>query len=161
MEYTKKVLSVDIGSRNFGYSILEITEDKNEQFTFKLIKPVYIKLTADCIGDRLLLLKTRLEKEIEDELVDLIVYEDSKFKGRSAPDLHYVCGILWLLGAIYQIPVKRISPTKVKKALCGVGTAGKTEVEFAVLNLLSNPPASFANDHVSDSVGIGIAHFIK
>jgi Holliday junction resolvasome RuvABC endonuclease subunit len=155
------VLSVDIGSRNFGYSILEVEEYESKKYTFKLIKPEYIKLTADSIGDRLLVLKTRLEKEIEDELVDLIVYEDSKFQGRSAPDLHYVCGLLWLLGAQYQIPVKRISPTRVKKNLCGVGTAGKTEVEFAVLNLLSNPPTGFINDHCSDSCAVGIAHFMK
>lgn len=155
------VLSADVGSRNFAHAILKVEEPKQKKFTFELIKPVYLHLTADNIGDRLLVLKTRLEKEIEDNLVELIVYEDSKFQGRHAPDLHYICGILWLLGAQYQIPVYRISPTKVKKALCGVGTAGKKEVAFAVMNLLSNPPGSFETDHNSDAVGIGIAHFIK
>lgn len=155
--------SVDIGSRNLSLSILDVEQDdiNPKQFTFTLIKSIYIYLAADYIGDRLLVMKTKFEKEIEDNLIELLVFEDSKFAGKAAPDLHYVCGIVHLCGAQYQIPVKKLSPTAVKKRVTGVGTAGKAEVESAVKNILSNPPVSFETDHNSDSVAVGIAYFLK
>lgn len=156
-----RVLSVDIGSRNLGYAIIDVEEIEPKQYSFTLVKPAYMYLAADYIGDRLLVLLKRFEKEIEDNMIDLLVYEDSKFSGRCAPDLHYVCSMVHLSGAIYNLPVKKLSPSAVKKRITGVGTAGKKEVEDAVKKYLTNPPESFETDHTSDGVAIGIAYFLK
>lgn len=156
-----RVLSVDIGSRNCGISVLNVEEPEPNKFEFTLIKPIYLYLAADKIGDRLLVMQRRLEKEIEDHLVELLVFEDSKFSGRCAPDLHYCCSIVHLVGAIYNLPVKKLSPSAVKKRITGVGTAGKKEVEDAVKSILSNPPDKFETDHTSDSCAVGIAYFLK
>ena len=158
-----RVLSVDPGSRNLGFSILDVQQDDSnpKAFTFTLVKPTYLHLTADLIGDRLLVMKTRFEKEIEDNIVELLVYEDSKFSGKYAPELHYICSIVHLCAATYNLPVRKLSPTAVKKRITGVGTAGKKEVEAAVKNILSNPPETFETSHDADATAIGIAYFLK
>ena len=152
------ICSVDIGSRNLSYSIIDFDL---EEKTFTLIKPVFLYLSADKIGDRLLVIQKRFEKEIEDNLVELIVFENSKFHGKCAQDLNFVCGMMHFMAAVYDIPIRAISPTAVKKLLTGVGTAGKVEVDNAVKTYLTNPPATFENDHCSDSCGVGVAYCLK
>lgn len=152
------ILSADIGSRNFAHSILDFDE---EEKTFTLVKSVYSNLTADKIGDRLLVLQKRLEKDVEDFLVELIVFENSKFSGKAAQDLNFVCGVMHLVAATYDLPIKWLSPTALKKRITGVGTAGKVEVENAVKKYLTNPPDKFETDHNADSVAVGIAYFLK
>lgn len=155
------ILGIDLGSRNLGYSIIETDDLPETQTLVRLIKAEYIYLAADAIGDRLNVVLKRLEKEIEDNLVDMIVFEDSVFKGRNAPGLMYVAGIFHLLSSIYQIPIKNPKPTEIKKEICGSGKGDKKDVEVAVLKWLTNPPASFANDHISDACGIAIYGYLK
>ena len=152
------ILSADIGSRNFAHSILNFDE---EQKTFTLVKSVYTHLAADKIGDRLLVLQKRLEKDVEDHLVDLILFENSKFSGKFAQDLNFVCGIMHLVAATYNLPIKWMSPTALKKGITGVGTAGKKEVDDAVKNYLTNPPARFETNHESDAAALGVAYCLK
>ena len=152
------ILGIDLGSSNLAYSIIEVLDDETLP---RIIKTVYLHLTADKIGDRLHIILKRLEKEIEDELVDLIVFEDSVFRGRNAPALNYVAGIFHLLSAIYNIPIRAPKPTQIKKELTGDGKADKLRVETEVLKRVSNPPASFENDHCSDACGIAIYGYLK
>jgi crossover junction endodeoxyribonuclease RuvC len=158
----KSILACDPGSRNFGYSILSVdfADIKNPQF--ELIKPAYIYLQADFIGDRLLTLFSRLCLEVENFCVEEIIFEDAPFQGKFAPDLHGITAVLKMIAAQYQIPIQRLTPTQVKKILTKNGKADKKQVESAVLNFLSNPPMTkFETDHTSDAVGVGIAYFLK
>jgi crossover junction endodeoxyribonuclease RuvC len=155
------ILGLDLGSRNVGFSIIE-TDDASEKETLvTLVKAEFLYLAADKIGDRLLVVLKRLEKEIEDNLVDLIVYENSVFKGRQAPGLYQVAGIFELLGAIYNIPVYDPKPTQIKKLIADNGKADKKDIEIAANKWLTNPQESFENHHVSDSVSIALYGYLK
>lgn len=153
------ILGLDLGSRNVGLSIIETYEDKT--LLPKLLKAEYIHLTADKIGDRMNVMLKRLEKHIEDDLVDLIIFEDGVFRGSNGPHLNYIAGVFHLAAAIYDVPIKSAKPTQIKKELTGNGKADKNDVEAAVLKMLSNPPEGFVNDHVSDGVGIALYGHIK
>jgi crossover junction endodeoxyribonuclease RuvC len=153
------ILGLDLGSRNVGASVIETYEYKAE--LPKLLKADYIHLTADKIGDRMNVMLKRLEKYIEDDLVDLIIFEDGIFRGANGPYLNYIAGVFHLAAAIYDVPIKSAKPTQIKKELTGNGKADKNDVEAAVLKILSNPPEGFVNDHVSDSVSVGLYWYLK
>ncbi len=160
-EFYMIICGIDLGSRHVGLSIIE-TDDLSEVPTLvKLIKAEYIHLSADLIGDRLHVMLKRLEKEVEDNLVDMIVYEESVCKGRNAPGLMYVAGIFHLVASMYGLPIKNPKPTEIKKLITGSGTGDKTEVEIAALKWLTNPPANLTNNHVSDSLAIALYGYLK
>lgn len=141
-----------------GYAIIDTSDTENLP---RLIKVKYMHLTAPKIGDRLHVLMKRLEKEIEDEMVELICFEDGVFRGANGPALNYVAGLFHLLAAIYEIPIRAPKPTEIKKVICGSGKADKKEVEKAVMTMLSNPPDSFETDHSSDATAIALYGNIK
>ena len=153
------ICGLDLGSRNLGLSLIETFEDESK--LPRLIKADYLHLTADKIGDRLNVVLKRLEKEIEDNLVDMIVFEDSVFSGRNAPGLMYVAGIFHLVASIYDLPIRNPKPTQIKKEITGNGKADKHEVEIAILKMISNPPPSFVNDHASDACSIALYGYFK
>lgn len=155
------VLSVDVGSVNFAFSILKVEgSKKNDDLTFELIKCEYVYLDDLTVGAKLVRLLRLLNKEVKDHAVEMVIYEDSKFSGRSAPSLHYVCGAIHTVAALNNLPIKNPSPSHVKKKLCGKGNADKKEVELAVLRLLNDPKVSFLNDHCSDATAVGICSFV-
>lgn len=164
--YTLKIIymilfSVDLGSVNLGYSLIE-TENTSETPTLvKLIKAEYMHLTAPKIGDRLNIVLKRFEKEIEDNMVDMIIYENSVFRGGQAPALYQVAGIFHLVSSIYGLPIFDPKPTQIKKLICGSGKAGKKDIELAANKWLTNPPESYINDHVSDAVSIGVYGYLR
>lgn len=152
------ILGIDLGSVNLAYSIIDTSGKENLP---KIVKTKYLHLTSPLIGDRLYLVFRTLEKEIEDELVDLIIFEDGVFRGSNGPALNYVAGIFHLLASIYQIPIQAPKPTQIKKLICGNGKADKKDIELEVLKRVSNPPAYFENNHCSDACGVAIYGYLK
>ena len=65
-------------------------------------------------------------------------------------------GVVFLMPALYNIPLYEYEPNKVKKALTGVGRADKTQVETMVKVLL--PGAKPQNNDSSDALAIAITH---
>lgn len=65
-------------------------------------------------------------------------------------------GVVILAPALYHIPVFEYEPTKVKKALVGVGRAEKSQVETMVKILL--PGCKPKNNDSSDALAIAITH---
>lgn len=153
------ILSGDIGSANYAHSIIQVDLDSKEKYT--LVKSKYLKLTHPEMGHRLLEILKQLKADIQEFKPDKLVYEDSKFSGKHAPSLHFVCGLYHLCSATFNTELHKFSPTAVKKKLTGNGKADKKQVEEAVINLLSNPPENgFDNDHLADSIGIGLCLFL-
>ena len=66
-------------------------------------------------------------------------------------------GVVILAPGLYDIPVTEYEPTKVKKALVGVGRAEKTQVETMVKILL--PGCKPKNNDSSDALAMAITHF--
>lgn len=157
-----RLLGIDLGSSNHSHSIIETDDLSETQPTLvTLLKIKYIYLTAPKVGDKLNVLKHQLEKDIEDYMVDAIIFEDSVFRGRNAPALNYVAGIFHLLAATYDIPIHDPKPTQIKKLICGDGKADKKWIETEANKWLTNPQVSFENDHCSDSMAIAIYGYLK
>lgn len=66
-------------------------------------------------------------------------------------------GVVILAPGLYDIPVTEYEPTKVKKALVGIGRAEKTQVETMVKILL--PGCKPKNNDSSDALAMAITHF--
>lgn len=147
------ILSIDIGSTNYGYSILKKLENKK----YELVKTNFLNLVDLDIATKLTTILRTLKKDIQEHKIELLVFENSVFRGSNAALLNYVCGLTYVLSGTFNLPVKDVTPTQVKKRVTGNGKATKKEVELAVNTFLSNPPESYLNDHCSDAVAIGIA----
>lgn len=66
-------------------------------------------------------------------------------------------GVVILAPALFNVSVTEYEPTKVKKALVGVGRAEKSQVETMVKILL--PGCRPKNNDSSDALAIAITHF--
>lgn len=66
-------------------------------------------------------------------------------------------GVVILAPALFNVSVTEYEPTKVKKALVGVGRAEKSQVEAMVKILL--PGCKPKNNDSSDALAIAITHF--
>lgn len=65
-------------------------------------------------------------------------------------------GVVFLMPALYNIPLFEYEPNKIKKALTGVGKADKKQVETMVKILL--PGCRPKNNDSSDALAIAITH---
>lgn len=65
-------------------------------------------------------------------------------------------GVVFLMPALYNIPLFEYEPNKIKKALTGVGRADKNQVETMVKILLSGCQPK--NNDSSDALAIAITH---
>jgi crossover junction endodeoxyribonuclease RuvC len=65
-------------------------------------------------------------------------------------------GVVFLMPALYNIPLYEYEPNKIKKALTGVGRADKKQVETMVKVLL--PACQPKNNDSSDALAIAITH---
>ena len=65
-------------------------------------------------------------------------------------------GVVFLMPALYNIPLFEYEPNKIKKALTGVGRADKNQVETMVKILL--PGCQPKNNDSSDALAIAITH---
>lgn len=65
-------------------------------------------------------------------------------------------GVVFLMPALYNIPLYEYEPNKIKKALTGVGRADKNQVETMVKILL--PGCQPKNNDSSDALAIAITH---
>ena len=66
-------------------------------------------------------------------------------------------GVVIMAPALFNIPVTEYEPTKVKKAVVGVGRAEKSQVETMVKVLL--PGCKPKNNDSSDALAMAICHF--
>lgn len=148
------IIGIDIGSKNFALSVIE-AEKK-----FVLLDQNYICLTDKKLGNRLDTIYNLITSKIEEFKPNLLVFEDSVFKGRNAKALNYVCGLVHLASGKYNLDIKSPTPTEIKKKIAGSGKADKLEVDLAVKLKLENPPEKFDNDHLSDSVAIALTPII-
>ncbi len=65
-------------------------------------------------------------------------------------------GVVFLMPALYNIPLYEYEPNKIKKALTGVGRAEKAQVETMVKILL--PGCQPQNNDSSDALALAITH---
>lgn len=152
-------LAIDVGIRNVGYAVLSLEDNQ------------LIYTASDCLVTsghdlryQLLEIHTKLLAQITRYRVSNIIYEEPVFARSSklSCSLNQVTGIILLLGAVYNLPVKVYSAKEVKKILTGDYKATKVDVQNALSKYLPElSDIKFATDHESDAIGIGIVDYLS
>jgi Holliday junction resolvasome RuvABC endonuclease subunit len=154
-------LGNDPGSKNFGWSVCEITESKRE-----IVDSGSWVLKQPELGKRMLFLKDELSNFIEKYNVEAITYELPVLRGANTHSVYFCTAVLELLSGIYSLPIHKVSASEMKKYVTGTGSGkgkeGKMAVEKSVREFFNTPTDFiFKTDHQSDACGVTVAVWEK
>ena len=149
-----RILGLDPSISSTGWGIIDVEGNRLSYVADGFI-PTPAKEPLSC---RLHIIYTELKKIIElykpDESSIEITFLNSN--PETSLKLSMARGVVFLMPAIYNIPLYEYEPTKIKKALTGVGKAEKSQVETMVKILL--PSCKPKNNDSSDALAIAITH---
>ena len=155
------LLSIDVGSTNLGYAVLNIKDNNLEVITSGCIVSKDI-----CLANKLGNIRNKLKELFDKYDITEFCYEEPCFFNRSntASAIVNVVGILLLL--VYDNNLSSncfvYSASEVKKCVVGKGKADKKEIETAIKQLIpSINNYKFITDHESDAIAIGYTHLFK
>ena len=150
------ILGCDVGSRNWGYCIAEITKDKKE-----ILEKGHWYLSEPNIQDRLYNLEKSLSSLILEYGVDTLALEAPYMKNsKAAMDMYFCTAINVLLAAKYELPLHRYSAAEVKKFTTGTGKAEKIHIQKSVTEFF-NLEEKFKDSHSADACAVCITCFNK
>jgi crossover junction endodeoxyribonuclease RuvC len=153
--YTR-ILGIDVGICNVGWSVLRINGD------LWLVDYNRIKADQFALVDKIGHIAYNLKCLIDTYDIRAIAFEDPVFvgKGKNGPDLQKVVGVIYYLAYLYELPVYRYTASAVKKQVTGNGKANKKDVENAVRNELKlDDSVKFKTDHESDAVAVALTFY--
>jgi len=150
-----RILGLDPSLSSTGWGVIEVENNRLRYVADGFIKtdpkqPIYTRLA---LIHRTLneVIETYHPEEAAIEQVFLNENPSSTIK------LGMARGVVILAPALFNIPVCEYEPTKVKKALVGVGSAEKSQVETMVKILL--PGCKPKNNDSSDALAMAITHY--
>lgn len=149
-----RILGLDPSISSTGWGIIDVEGNR-----LSYIADGFIPTSAkEPLSQRLHTIHTELKKIIElykpDESSIEITFLNSN--AETSLKLSMARGVVFLMPALYNIPLYEYEPTKIKKALTGVGKAEKNQVETMVKILL--PGCKPKNNDSSDALAIAITH---
>ncbi len=150
-----KVLGIDPGTRVVGYGVLEEIKGKIIVYDFGAI----VTQTKATLPTRLRQIYQRLTEIITQHQPQAVSIEKI-FAGKnyqSAIRIGEGRGVALLAAAMFQIPVYEYDPTKVKKAVAGIGSAHKTQIQSMVQVILNLPQQPNPSD-AADALAIALCH---
>ena len=149
-----KILGIDPGSRNMGYSIIE-SDGRNH----RLIEAGLIKISKAPLQEQIVKVTEGIDLILKDKQIDEVAIEDIffAFNPKTVLKLAQFRGaislkILQEIGYFYEY-----TPLQVKKALTGNGKASKEQVAFMVKRLLGINGDIKPLD-ITDAMAISITH---
>lgn len=149
-----KILGIDPGSRNMGYSIIESDGRKH-----RLIEAGLIKISKAPLQEQIVKVTEGIDLILKDSQIDEVAIEDIffAFNPKTVLKLAQFRGavslkILQEIGYFYEY-----TPLQVKKALTGNGKASKEQVAFMVKRLLGIRGEVKPLD-ITDAMAISITH---
>ena len=150
-----RILGIDPGTRVAGYGIVDKVAGDLKAVTWGAIR---VRPSED-ISKRLLEIHQGLAKVIEEYRPDEVALEEAFF-GRSAKAALRIGegrGAATLSAALSGLPVSSYAPTVIKKAVVGIGSASKEQVQRMVQVILGlkEPPTPL---DAADALGIAICH---
>lgn len=157
-----RILGIDQGIANLGYSILE--EDK--LITYGCINTN----SKDIIEDRFFIIYDRLKSIIENYHPSIICCEKlfytspqkgNRNKSASIIYTNMITGVLSVLAGQFNIELRMFVPSKVKKALCDNGKAQKDEIITKIKSLYEVETDKTKYEHVCDSIAIAYTCYIE
>ncbi len=151
-----KILGVDPGFTATGFAIIEKENNLTRLIDFGCLK---LKPT-DHLSVRVGVFYTFFQKKILDTAISNISLETS-FLGKNPQaflKLGYLRGILYLLADQHQLPLHENSPTQIKAAVAGTGSASKDQIAFVVRRIFPvlNQATTLRHD-VTDAVAIALS----
>jgi crossover junction endodeoxyribonuclease RuvC len=149
-----RIIGLDPSISSTGWGIIDV-EGSRLSYVADGFIPTSNKLT---LSERLHIIHDELQKVIKlyspNEASIEITFLNSN--PETSLKLSMARGVVFLIPSLNNIPLYEYEPTKVKKALTGVGRADKTQVETMVKILL--PGAKPKNNDSSDALAIAITH---
>lgn len=149
-----RILGLDPSISSTGWGIIDVNGNR-----LSYVADGFIKTNAKAgLSQRLHTIFTELTKVIEtykpDEAsIEITFLNDNP---ETSLKLSMARGVVFLMPALYNIPLYEYEPNKIKKALTGVGRADKKQVETMVKILL--PGCEPQNNDSSDALAIAITH---
>lgn len=149
-----RILGLDPSISSTGWGIIDVNGNR-----LSYVADGFIPTPAkESLSKRLEIIHNELKKVIElykpDEASIEITFLNSN--PETSLKLSMARGVVFLMPALYNIPLYEYEPNKIKKALTGVGRADKTQVETMVKILL--PGCQPKNNDSSDALAIAITH---
>lgn len=160
-----KVLGIDPGLRTTGWAVL----DSNSGYKVVAVGVVKPDVKAD-LSVRLRFLHSEVAKIYNLHQPDYVAVEEGYcgIDGRSALKLGMVRGALLVA---FPSNVSTYAPKQIKKAVCGIGNAGKEEIMSEVLCRFPGLELSKSQHDIADAIAvclcrimdsnIGTRHFIS
>ena len=149
-----RILGLDPSLSSTGWGIVEV-----ENNSLRYVADGFIKTDPKLpIYDRLAVIHRALNEVIEtyhpqEAAIEQVFLNENP---TSTIKLGMARGVVILAPALFGIPVCEYEPTKVKKAVVGVGRAEKSQVETMVKILL--PGCKPKNNDSSDALAMAICH---
>ncbi len=149
-----KILGIDPGTINCGYSILEIVNKKP-----KLIEAGLIKMKSRVLQEQIMEFVEGLDLILSNHTINEVAIEDMFFahNPKSVIKLAQFRGAMSLkvlqeIGNFYEY-----TPLQVKKAVTGNGKSSKEQVAFMVKRLLKLKQEIKPLD-ITDAIAVGLTH---
>ena len=149
-----RILGLDPSLSSTGWGIVEVENNR-----LRYVADGFIKTDPKLpIYDRLAVIHRALNEVIEtyhpqEAAIEQVFPNENP---TSTIKLGMARGVVILAPALFGIPVCEYEPTKVKKAVVGVGRAEKSQVETMVKILL--PGCKPKNNDSSDALAMAICH---
>lgn len=150
-----RILGLDPSLSSTGWGVIETENNR-----LRYVADGFIKTDPKMpLPDRLAIIHKTLNEVIEaykpnEAAIEQVFLNENP---ASTIKLGMARGVVILAPALYNIPVCEYEPTKVKKALVGVGRAEKSQVETMVKILL--PGCKPKNNDSSDALAMAITHY--
>jgi len=149
------VIGIDPGAANLGFGVVRVQGNR-----MVALDGGVVETSAELPMER------RLER-IHTELSELIGWHEPRALAiedvyfgknvRTAMAVGRASGVAMLAAAQRGVPCFAYTPQAIKMAVCGSGSAGKSQVQRMVGTLLGlpEPPSS---DHAADALAVAICH---
>ncbi len=158
------VIGIDPGLINLGVSIVEYkSSEGNPDFYLKYFEEI-ISSSKDSIENRLYNIYLRINNILEKfPMVTIMGLEESfvNINNKTSLKLSMVIGVLIVLSKKFNLILKYMSSTYIKKKISGLGHASKEQIKFFVENIINNNEffinsKNKVSQHIYDSIAIGI-----
>lgn len=149
------IVGVDPGLASTGYGVIEVNGSRYRHICHGVIKTE----PGLPLGERLLLLKTALDRVVVDH-APMEAAVESLYFGRnvgSAIPVSHARGVVLCTLAERAVPCFEYNPRAVKQAVVGTGSAEKTQIQemIRIIFRLSEPPRA---DHAADALAVAFCH---
>ena len=149
-----RILGLDPGLRVTGWGVVQVQGSE----LLHVANGAVLTKASGTLGERLAELHAALEAVADQFEPDNVAIEEIfvNRNPRSTLKLGQARGVAILVPARRGIPVTEYSPYRIKKAVCGVGHAGKAQIRVMVGHLL--PKCQIGSDDAADALAIAICH---